>query len=116
MTKEIIICEERYQRAKLDLAFQYLECYEHVCDTLEQQRLIQIIVDIMAKRPKLNLNANHFLDSYEVEIQSVEKQAKLMKEFVRMQVSTEKLANQNLRESIEKSYRLIYEQLEGKFQ
>jgi predicted metal-dependent hydrolase len=70
----------------------------------------------MGKRPKLNLNANHFLDSYEVEIQSVEKQAKLMKEFVKMQVSCEKQANQNLRESIEKSYRLIYEQMEGKFQ
>lgn len=40
MVKEIIVCEEKYQRAKLDLAFQYLECYEHVCDTLEQQRII----------------------------------------------------------------------------
>ena len=35
LVKEIIMCEEKYQRAKLDLAFQYLECYEHICDTLE---------------------------------------------------------------------------------
>lgn len=40
LVKEIIICEEKFQKAKLELAFQYLECYEHVCDTLEQQRLI----------------------------------------------------------------------------
>ncbi len=33
-------CEEEYQRAKLELIFCYLECYEHTCDTLQQQRLI----------------------------------------------------------------------------
>lgn len=33
--REIIIIEERYQRAKLQLVFNYLECYEHTCDTLE---------------------------------------------------------------------------------
>jgi hypothetical protein len=40
MIKEVFILEEAYQRAKLKLAFCYLECYEHTCDTLEQQRLI----------------------------------------------------------------------------
>ena len=70
----------------------------------------------MAKRPKLNLNANHFLDSYETEIEAIKKHSQLMKEFVKMQVNQELLANNNLRESLEKSYRLIYEQLEGKFQ
>jgi hypothetical protein len=35
LVKEIIICEEKYQRAKLNLAFSYLECFEHTIDTLE---------------------------------------------------------------------------------
>ena len=35
LVKEIVICEENYHRAKLELAFQYLECYEHCCDSLE---------------------------------------------------------------------------------
>lgn len=66
--KDIIECEEQYHRAKLLLAFSYLECYEHTCDTLEQQRIIQMIVDLMARRPRINLAANHFVDSYTVEI------------------------------------------------
>lgn len=40
LVKEIIICEDQYQRAKLDLCFQYIECFEHVCDILEQHRII----------------------------------------------------------------------------
>jgi hypothetical protein len=35
--KEILVCESQYQKAKLDLVFCYLECYEHTFDTLEQQ-------------------------------------------------------------------------------
>lgn len=43
-----------------------------------------MIVDLMAKRPRLNLAANHFLDSYTVEIKLLETQTKLVKEFVKM--------------------------------
>ena len=35
MVKEIIMCEEKYQCAKLDLVFCYLECYEHSCDIVD---------------------------------------------------------------------------------
>jgi hypothetical protein len=50
-----------------------MECYEHVTDPLEQQKLMQVITDIMARRPRLNLNANYFLDAYEAEINCVKK-------------------------------------------
>lgn len=46
-----------------------MECYEHLSDILEQQRIIQVIIDEMAKRPRLNLKANHFKDSYIAEVQ-----------------------------------------------
>jgi len=82
--KQIIEYEEQFHRAKLELAFAYLECFEHTCDTLEQQRIIQLIVDLMARRPRINLAANHFADSYEVEIKVVVMQTKLVKEFIRM--------------------------------
>lgn len=45
-----------------------MECYEHVTDPLEQQKLMQTITDIMARRPRLNLQANYFTDAYEAEI------------------------------------------------
>lgn len=61
-----------------------MECYEHTCDTLEQQRLIQIIIDLMAKRPRMNFAANHFKDSYRAEIHALEAQTSIMREFIRM--------------------------------
>jgi hypothetical protein len=51
-----------------------MECYEHVTDPLESQKLMQVITDIMARRPRLNLQANYFVDAYDAEIQCLEKQ------------------------------------------
>ena len=36
LTADAVSCEDEYQRAKLELVFCYLECYEHTCDALEQ--------------------------------------------------------------------------------
>ena len=54
--------------AKFNLIQVFMECYEHISDILEQQRIIQIIIDEMAKRPRINLKATHFKDSYITEI------------------------------------------------
>jgi hypothetical protein len=66
---EVMTCENEYQEAKLDLVQTLLEAYEHVTDLLEQQRLVQAIVDEMAKRPRLNLMGTHFKDSYKAEVE-----------------------------------------------
>ena len=75
-----------------------------------------MIVDLMAKRPRINLAANHFYDSYNVEIQILETQIKLLKEFIQMQIDNELKVNHEIREALEKSYRLIYEQIDNKWQ
>ena len=82
--KEVLFWEEKFQKAKMKLCLQYMECYDHTCDTLEQQRLVQIVVDLMALRPRMNLAANHFKDSYRAEIDSLETQTQIMREFIRM--------------------------------
>jgi hypothetical protein len=56
-----------------------MESYEHMSDPLEQQRLIQIVVDLMAQRPRLNLTASYFTDSYEAENLCLAKHTELMK-------------------------------------
>ena len=33
--KEVLEWESRYQKAKLRLCLQYVECYDHTCDILE---------------------------------------------------------------------------------
>ena len=74
-----------------------------------------MIVDLMAKRPRINLAANHFADSYTVEIKVLETQTKLIKEFIKMQMDNEFNQNSEVRESLEKTYRLIYEQMDNKW-
>jgi hypothetical protein len=63
----------------------------------------------MARRPRINLAANHFASSYEVEIKVIQTKTKLVREFIRMQIDNEKRQNDEVRESLEKTYRLIYE-------
>ena len=41
-----------------------LEAYNHVCDPLESVRIIQMIVDTMALRPRIDLDAQYFRDSF----------------------------------------------------
>lgn len=113
--KEALHWEQIYQKSKLRLVLQYMECYEHTCDTLEQQRLIQIVIDLMAKRPRMNLAANHFKDSYRAEIDALEYQISIIKEFIRMQMDVEFRANNDIREILEKTYRIIYEQIENQW-
>jgi hypothetical protein len=43
----------------------------------------------MSRRPRINLAANHFLDSYATEVKVLETQTKLIKEFIKMQMENE---------------------------
>jgi hypothetical protein len=81
-----------------------MECYEHITDPLEQQKLMQIITDIMARRPRLNLNANYFNDAYDAEIKCLEKQFEQIKMLVDLQINLEKTENTRLQDSLNMSY------------
>ena len=70
----------------------------------------------MAKRPRINLAAIHFKDSYRAEIDALETQIGIMKDFIRMQMDTEFRANNDIREILEKTYRLVYEQIDNQWQ
>ena len=52
---EALQLEVQYQEEKMNLLLTYMECYEHLSDILSQQRIVQIMVDEMARRPRLNL-------------------------------------------------------------
>ena len=110
---EALQYENSYQEQKLNLVQAYLECYEHTADILEQQRLIQAIVDEMAKRPKLNLSGAHFKDSYTAEIECLKVKTGLVREIMKMLMASEFKENNAIREYVEKSYRLLHEQMQG---
>lgn len=112
---EVLHYENLYQENKLDLVNAYLECYEHTSDLLEQHRLIQAIVDEMARRPKLNLSGSHFKDSYEAEIQCMKEKVTLIRGVMKMLMKDELDVNVNTRQYLEKSYRLLHEMMNKKF-
>jgi len=69
----------------------------------------------MAKRPKLNLSGTHFKDSYKAEIEYVKIKNNLIRDIMKMLMEDEFKVNTSIREYIEKSYRLIHDQMSGKF-
>lgn len=112
---EALQLEVKYQEEKLNLLLTYLECYEHVSDILCQQRMVQIMVDEMARRPRLNLQSTHFKDSIETEIALLQERNEFMQELLRMLMKHEFQENTMIREYIEKTYRLLHEQMENKW-
>ena len=106
MLDQLLLCEARFQYRKVKLVMAYTECYEHIVDPLEQQRLMQIITDIMARRPRLNLQASYFMDAYEAEIECLEKQLELVKVIIEYQIKLEKTENKRLQDALSLSYTL----------
>jgi hypothetical protein len=78
--------------------------------------MIQIIVDLMAARPRLNLQSTHFTDSYLAETALIKLQTELMRELIRMQMQNEFETNNSIREYLEKTYRLVMDQSDAKWQ
>lgn len=77
---------------------------------------MQIVTDIMARRPRLSLQANYFVDSYDAEIECLKKQFELAKMTVDLQISLEKTENQRLQESLNLSYQMANLYAKNKWQ
>ena len=103
---DLLECEATFHFKKVKLTMAYIECYEHIVDPLEQQRLMQIITDIMSRRPRLNLQANYFVDSYKAEFQCLDNQLELVKLLIKNQIALEKSQNRMLQDSLALSYTL----------
>ena len=67
---------------------------------------MQIITDIMARRPRLNLQASYFKDAYQAECECLEKQLEIVKIIIDYQVSLEKTENKRLQDALSLSYTL----------
>jgi hypothetical protein len=57
---------------------------------------MQIVTDIMARRPRLNLQACYFLDSYAAELALLDKEHELISMLVDTQISLEKTESKSL--------------------
>lgn len=98
--------ELEFQFRKVLLTQMYMEAYEHVCDPVEQHRLIKIIIDLIARRPRLNMDSFYFRDSYKAEIDCIDNNIKLLDVMISTQIKIEKQYNTNLHEQLNLSFSL----------
>ena len=84
----------------------YMEAYEHICDPVDQQRMMKAVTDLMARRPRLSLDSLYFRESYQAEFDCLDAQTALLEVYISNQIKLEKEANTQLHESLSMSYRL----------
>ena len=82
--------ELELQVVKIELTEILLQVYEHCCDPLESVRVLQMIADTMAIRPRVNLDATYLKDSYTAEIECLRQKVALYTSILQLQVDTEK--------------------------
>ena len=77
----------------------HLEAYEHICDPLEQERIMQIITDLMSARPRLDYQrGEYFIESYKAEIKFYEIQYELLSEIIDFLMKHERKENNHVRD------------------
>jgi hypothetical protein len=106
---QILEFEHKFQYAKIKLIEEFMKIYEHTIDIVEQQRLVQIMVDVMAKRPRLNTDSTHFIDSYRSEIEYFDNLREFINELSREQMKREKTISNDIKEHLELKYRKVNE-------
>ena len=93
---DILALEAEFQFKKVKLVMSYMEAYEHITDPLEQQKTMQIVTDIMARRPRLNMQAHYFRDSYMAELRCLDAQMELIQMLISNQIKIEREQNRML--------------------
>jgi hypothetical protein len=99
LLQDLYDCEFQFQFVKAKLVMAYLEVFEHICDPLEQQRMMQIMTDTMARRPRIDhCHSHYFLECYRAETKCLETQLKLIREIVDYLMVSEKKENRHIKE------------------
>ncbi|CDW83349.1 UNKNOWN [Stylonychia lemnae] len=115
LMEDLLEMEQHFQFKKVQLIQTYMECYEHISEPLEQQRLMQIIIDLMSLRPRLNLNSTYFRDSYQAEINCLDKHTELLQVIIKNQMLIEKEENKRVHAYLDLTYKIANDQIKGKW-
>lgn len=71
-----------------------------------------MITDLMARRPRFNLDGAYFKSSYEAEIKCLEKETELLKNITRYQMESERKEMTDLKEFLQSKYKKVKEHLD----
>lgn len=89
---DLYTAEVWYNTEKRKLLEAYLEIAEHTADPLERSDVAQRMIDVMAERPRLDLEADYFTDAYTAAICALSSRASLLRRLVERQVLAERQA------------------------
>ena len=92
---DLLKCELDFQFRKVTLVEKLLESYEHIYDPLESVRCLQMIVDAMAQRPRINMEASFYSDSYDSENLLLDEKIRFFNNLIDLQTSHEKEENKS---------------------
>eukprot|EP00435_Cladocopium_sp_Y103_P022681 s1770_g5.t1 len=86
---DLLASEVWFNTEKQHLVEVYLNIFEDTTDPLEQRILAQRIIDVMALRPRLDLQEPYFVEAYSASILLLRSRSALLKELQQHQVSCE---------------------------
>ena len=113
--EKLMSYESKFQFKKANLVRLYMEAYEHITDPLEQKRFIQFIINIMAERPRLNLDSCSFEDSYKLELHILDKKLEFIRNVMQFQIERERKINEDISDYLEKAHKIINDNIDGKW-
>lgn len=86
---DLLASEVWFHTEKQHLVEVYLNIFEDTTDPLEQRILAQRMIDVMALRPRLDLQEPYFVEAYSASILLLRSRSALLKELQQHQVSCE---------------------------
>eukprot|EP00746_Dinoflagellata_sp_MGD_P002673 gnl/MRDRNA2_/MRDRNA2_105234_c0_seq1.p1 gnl/MRDRNA2_/MRDRNA2_105234_c0~~gnl/MRDRNA2_/MRDRNA2_105234_c0_seq1.p1 ORF type:complete len:2126 (-),score=391.10 gnl/MRDRNA2_/MRDRNA2_105234_c0_seq1:24-6287(-) len=87
---DLYACEVAFHEAKWRLVEVYLEALEHITDFQDSRDLAQRIVDVMAERPRLDLDDVYFVDAYSTVTAMMQERVDLFRSVLSHQIRIEK--------------------------
>ncbi|CAH2252244.1 Hypothetical predicted protein [Pelobates cultripes] len=75
---------------KQQLLDSYYEAYQHVLDPEERFALVQVITDIMFRRPRFDIGSNYFLMAYRDECQCLNLHQQLVRNILNSQIDSQR--------------------------
>lgn len=101
--------EFEFLYAKFELVNQLLFCYDNITDIIMQKSLIQMITDLIAQRPLLDLNFYYFNENYILETENLKKKTSFLKKLIYHQIKIEIEEIKLIHEKNDKLYWLMGE-------
>ncbi|XP_043924848.1 uncharacterized protein LOC122799665 [Protopterus annectens] len=83
-------CEAEFLQNKNQLLDSYFESFQHVTDSEGRFSLAQIIIDIMHKRPRFDLESEYFVSTYESECICLQLHLQLIRDVLSKQIDEQR--------------------------